>query len=155
MNKSIYDIEFDNIKGDKTTLSEYKGKVILIVNTASKCGLTPQFEGLEKMYEEYKEQGLVIIGFPCNQFLKQDPGTNAEILEFCSVNYNVSFPMMAKIDVNGSEEHDLYKYLKSKKSGKIKWNFTKFLVDRQGNVIGRFAPTTKPSKIAKKLIKIL
>lgn len=152
MNAPIYDIPVKTIDGRETTLAEYKGKVMLIVNVASKCGFTSQYKGLEAVYQKYRSQGLVVLGFPCNQFGGQEPGTEAEIESFCSLNYGVSFPMFAKIDVNGSNEHPLYAYLKSQKGGllgfdSIKWNFTKFLVDRSGNVVERYAPTSTPESI--------
>lgn len=138
--------------GDTVNLDDFSGKVLLVVNTASKCGFTPQFDGLERLYQEYKDRGFYIIGFPCNQFAQQDPGTNQEISEFCRLNYGVSFPMMAKVDVNGDNESPVYTYLKSEKKGvlasKIKWNFTKFLICRDGTVLKRYSPTTDPSKIA-------
>ena len=131
--------------------ADYQGKVLLIVNTASKCGFTPQFEGLEALYQQYQEQGLVVIGFPCNQFGAQDPGTNEEIGAFCQKNYGVSFPMMAKIDVNGKDAHPIFDWLKDQKGGLltdgIKWNFTKFLIGTDGQVIDRYAPTTKPDAL--------
>lgn len=156
----IYDFQVTNIKGEQVDLQDYKGKVLLIVNTASKCGFTPQFEGLEKLYEKYRDQGLEVLGFPCNQFLKQDPGSNDEIAEFCSLNYGVSFPMFAKIDVNGPETHPLYAYLKQEAKGvlgseKIKWNFTKFLVNRDGQVQKRYAPNTEPKDMAKDVEALL
>ena len=130
------------------SMSEYKGKTIIIVNTASKCGFTPQFEGLEKLYEKYKDQELVILGFPCNQFGKQEPGVGEEIQEFCQINYGVTFPIFDKINVNGSDTHPIFKYLKSNLGGflgsSIKWNFTKFVIDKNGKPIKRFGPTTKP-----------
>ena len=134
--------------------------MLLIVNTASKCGFTPQFEGLEKVFEQYKAQGLVVIGFPCNQFASQDPGSNSEIGEFCQRNYGVSFPMMAKIDVNGADAHPLYKYLSKEAKGllgteAIKWNFTKFLIGRDGRVLDRYAPTTKPEDMRADIEKAL
>lgn len=151
---AIYDIPVTTIKGEEKDLSEFKGKVLLIVNTASKCGFTPQFKGLEKLYEAYKDQGLEILGFPCNQFLSQDPGDNAQISEFCELNYGVTFPMFSKVEVNGPGTHPLFDLLKSEAKGmlgteKIKWNFTKFLVDANGNVKGRYAPKTEPKEIAK------
>ncbi len=157
---SIHPFEIESITGKSTKLESYKGKVILIVNTASKCGLTPQFEGLEKLYNQYKDQGLEILGFPCNQFGRQDPGSNDEIQEFCLINYGVSFPMHAKIDVNGNNTHPLFQHLKSEAPGvmgsqKIKWNFTKFLVGKDGEVLERFAPATKPEKLAKAIEKAL
>ena len=153
MSEDIYSIPLKKINGDEVSLEEYKGKVLLIVNTASKCGFTPQFEGLEKLYKRYVDKGLVILGFPSNQFLHQDPGSNDEISEFCSLNYGVTFPMFGKIDVNGPSTHPLYATLKQSAKGllgseKVKWNFTKFLVDKEGNVVKRFPPTTEPSKLA-------
>lgn len=150
---SIYDFEVNTISGKQVPLSDYKGKVLLIVNTASKCGFTPQFTGLETLYSELHDEGLDVLGFPCNQFLKQDPGNDSEISEFCSLNYGVTFPMFSKIEVNGDNAHPLYTYLKSEAKGllgseKIKWNFTKFLVDREGGVIKRYAPNTEPKDIA-------
>ena len=149
---SIYDYEVNTISGKTVPLADYKGKVLLIVNTASKCGFTPQFTGLETLYTDLKEQGLDILGFPCNQFLKQDPGSDSEISEFCSLNYGVTFPMFSKIEVNGDNTHPLYKYLKKEAKGmlgseKIKWNFTKFLINRDGEVIKRYAPNTEPKDI--------
>jgi glutathione peroxidase len=149
---NVYDFEADTISGQASKLDEYKGKVLLVVNTASKCGLTPQFKGLEELHNKYKDKGLQIIGFPCNQFGHQDPGSNDEIQEFCQMNYGVSFPMFAKIDVNGDNTHPLYQHLKTEAPGllgseKIKWNFTKFLVNKNGEVIKRFAPATKPEKL--------
>lgn len=160
MENSIYDIPLKKINGEEVNLEQYKGKVLLIVNTASKCGFTPQFEGLEKLYKEYVDRGLVILGFPSNQFLHQDPGSNEEISEFCSLNYGVTFPMFAKIDVNGDATHPLYENLKKSAKGvmgseKIKWNFTKFLVDKNGNVVKRFPPTTEPSKLVPTIEKLL
>jgi len=144
---SIYDIPLKDIDGRKTTLKPYQGKVLLIVNVASKCGFTPQYAALESLFEKYKDQGLVILGFPCNQFLGQDPGTNAEIKQFCTSKYNVTFPMFEKIEVNGGNRHPLYVLLAGKdspQSGLIKWNFTKFLISRDGKILDRFAPITKP-----------
>lgn len=157
---NVYDYSATTISGKEVSIADYKGKVLLVVNTASKCGLTPQFKDLEALYEKYKDQGLMILGFPCNQFLSQDPGSNEEISEFCQLNYGVTFPMFAKIDVNGDEAHPLFKHLKEAAPGllgmnAIKWNFTKFLVDRQGNVIERYAPTTVPLDIAKDIEKLL
>ena len=144
----FYNLEAKKISGETVLMSEYKGKTIIIVNTASKCGFTPQFEGLEKLYEKYKEQGLVILGFPCNQFGKQEPGVGEEIQEFCQINYGVTFPIFEKINVNGSDTHPIFKYLKSNLGGflgnSIKWNFTKFVIDKNGKPIKRFGPTTKP-----------
>ncbi|MGE6480551.1 glutathione peroxidase [Psychrobacter namhaensis] len=147
----ICEFTAERMDGTSQAFSDYQGQVLLIVNTASKCGFTPQFEGLEALYQQYKEQGLVVIGFPCNQFGSQDSGSNDEIGEFCQKNYGVSFPMMAKVDVNGDEAHPLFKWLKSQKGGVltdgIKWNFTKFLIGNDGQVIERYAPTTKPDAI--------
>lgn len=160
MSGTIYDFEVETINGKKVKLDSYKDKPILIVNTASKCGLTPQYEGLEALYEEYQDQGLVILGFPCNQFGRQEPGSESDIEEFCQLNYGVSFPMFAKIDVNGSNTAPIYKYLKKSSKGilgseKIKWNFTKFLVNREGEVVERFAPTVKPKDLAGKIEALL
>jgi glutathione peroxidase len=149
---AIYDFECPRLNGKNQKLSDYKGQVLLVVNTASKCGFTPQFEGLEKLYQDLKDKGLAILGFPCNQFGKQDPGSNDEIGDFCQINYGVSFPMFAKIDVNGSDTAPIYKHLKAERPGilgteRIKWNFTKFLVDRDGMVVQRFASKDKPEAI--------
>ena len=148
---TVYDFSCQTTGGQEKSLSDYEGKVLLVVNTASKCGFTPQFGGLEEMYEKYKDKGLVILGFPCNQFGKQDPGSNDEIQEFCQLNYGVSFPMFGKIDVNGSAADPLFKHLKKEAPGmltnNIKWNFTKFLVDSSGKVVKRYAPTVKPKDI--------
>jgi glutathione peroxidase len=149
---SIYEFEATDISGKKKRLSAHKGKVILVVNTASACGYTPQFAGLEKLWEDYKDQGLVIIGFPSNEFGAQDPGSNEEIASFCQINYGVSFPMMAKVEVNGSNAHPLWDWLKGEAPGllgtrNIKWNFTKFLVDKSGQVIARYAPADEPEKL--------
>ena len=145
---NFYDSEAKKINGEMVSMSEYKGKTVIVVNTASKCGFTPQFEGLEKLYEKYKDQGLVILGFPCNQFGKQEPGVGEEIQEFCQVNYGVSFPIFDKVNVNGSSTHPIFKYLKSNLGGflgsSIKWNFTKFVIDNNGKPIKRFSPITKP-----------
>ena len=148
---NFYDFSAKEMDGQDIKMEQYKGKVVLVVNTASKCGLTPQFEGLEKLYNEYKEQGLEILGFPCNQFAKQDSGSNEEIQQFCLLNYGVSFTMFEKINVNGQNAHPLYKYLKNEEKGflgkEIKWNFTKFLINKDGEVIKRYAPTVLPIKI--------
>jgi glutathione peroxidase len=151
--QSIGDFDARTIDGKTVKLSAYKGKVLLIVNTASACGFTPQFGGLEKLWEQYKDQGLVVLGFPSNEFGSQDPGSNDEIASFCQVNYGVSFPMMAKIEVNGGGAHPLYKWLTKEAPGflgtqGIKWNFTKFLVGRDGQVIKRYAPQDAPEKLA-------
>ena len=157
---NVYDFKAEKLEGGEQSLSEYEGKVLLIVNTASKCGFTPQFDGLEKVFEKYKDQGLVVLGFPCNQFASQDPASNSEIGEFCQRNYGVSFPMFAKIDVNGNNAHPLYKYLTKEAKGvlgteAVKWNFTKFLVGRDGNVIDRYATATKPEAMTKDIEKAL
>ena len=159
MNNSIYDFTVKQINGKEIQLSEFIGKILLIVNTASKCGFTPQFEGLEKLYNKYSDKGFTVLGFPCNQFKNQDPDTDENIMSFCTLNYSVTFPMFSKIEVNGKNQHPLYKFLKEKRSGfisgAIKWNFTKFLVDREGNVIQRFAPSTDPAEIEKYIENIL
>ena len=156
---NIYDFEVKNADGQMVSLSEFKGKVMLIVNTATGCGFTPQYEGLEKLYREYKEQGLEILDFPCNQFGNQAPGSMSEIKEFCQLSYDTSFPLFEKIEVNGEQEAPLYTFLKSQKGGafgkKIKWNFTKFLLDREGQVIERFAPTVTPDKMESKIVELL
>ena len=157
---SVYDFKCKTSNGQAKSLADYRGKVLLIVNTASKCGLTPQFEGLEKLHEKYQGKGLAILGFPCNQFGHQDPGSNAEILEFCQLNYAVKFPMFAKIEVNGANADPLYKHLKQEAPGllgsqAIKWNFTKFLVDRSGKVVERFAPTVTPEELEQKAVALL
>ena len=149
---SAYDFEAETLDGKPAPLGDYRGKVLLIVNTASKCGFTPQYEGLEALYRKHKDQGFAVLGFPCNQFGAQEPGDAAEIASFCSLTYDVSFPMMAKIDVNGPQTHPLYAFLKHEQKGilgseGIKWNFTKFLVDREGRVVRRFAPTDKPESL--------
>ena len=155
----FYDFKARKMNGQEVSMNEYEGKVILVVNTASKCGLTPQFKELQEIYEEYKSKGLEILGFPCNQFAKQDSGSNEEIHEFCQLNYGVSFNMFEKIDVNGENAHPLYKFLRKEAKGifsdKIKWNFTKFLIDCQGNIIKRYAPTVKPDKIKEDIEKLL
>ncbi len=148
---AIYDFSAERLEGGEQHFADYKGKVLLIVNTASKCGFTPQFEGLEALYQQYKDQGLVVIGFPCNQFGAQEPGTHDEIGAFCQKNYGVGFPMMAKVDVNGRNAHPIFAWLKDQKGGLltdgIKWNFTKFLIGTDGQVIERYAPTTKPEAL--------
>lgn len=147
---NIYDFSVQKADGSYQSLSDFKGKTVLIVNTASKCGFTKQFDGLEKLYEKYKDKGFVILGFPCNQFLKQDPGTNEEIQEFCRINFGVTFPVFAKIDVRGKTQHPLYHYL-TKESGEfkgaIKWNFTKFLIDSEGRIVKRYASPETPEEI--------
>ena len=157
---AIHDIAVRRIDGSETTLAEYAGKVMLIVNVASKCGFTPQYAGLEALWRDYGKRGLVVLGFPCNQFGAQEPGSEAEIGQFCRLTYDVSFPMFAKVDVNGSHTHPLYEYLKSAAPGllgieMIKWNFTKFLVDREGKVVARHAPNTDPRDIAADIEKLL
>jgi glutathione peroxidase len=157
---SIYDYSAETLSGQPAPLADYRGKVVLIVNTASKCGFTPQYEGLEALYRKYADKGLVVLGFPCNQFGAQEPGNAEEIQNFCSLTYDVTFPMFAKIEVNGPKAHPLYEYLKHEKKGPlgsegIKWNFTKFLVGRDGEVVERFAPTTKPEDISGAIEKLL
>ena len=155
-----FSTEITTLGGKTKNLEDYKGSVILVVNTASKCGFTPQYKGLEALYQKYKDQGFVVLGFPCNQFGKQEPGSESEIQEFCQINYGVSFPMHAKIDVNGSNTHPLFRQLKSAAPGllgteAIKWNFTKFLIDRQGNVVERYGSNTDPADIAPKIESLL
>ena len=157
---SIYDFEAQTITGKPVKLDQFKGRVLLIVNTASACGFTPQFGGLEQLWKDYEAKGLTVLGFPCNQFGAQDPGDNGEIAEFCQLNYGVSFPMMAKVDVNGNDAHPLWQWLKGEKRGllgteMIKWNFTKFLVGRDGKVIARYAPTDEPAKLRGDIEKAL
>ncbi len=155
----IYDYTVKDTKGQEVSLSEYKGKVLLIVNTATGCGFTPQYEGLQKLYDTYQKDGFEILDFPCNQFGNQAPGSDDEIVEFCQMKYNTTFKQFSKIEVNGDNESPLYTYLKSQKGGalgkKIKWNFTKFLVDREGNVVDRFGPSEKPEKIESDIKKLL
>lgn len=155
----FYDFSAIKMNGEKVKMSEFKGKVVLVVNTASKCGLTPQFMELEELNKKYKAKGLEILGFPCNQFAKQDPGSNSDIQEFCLLNYGVTFKMFQKIDVNGAEAHPLYKFLKHEQkgifNGEIKWNFTKFLIDSEGNVVRRYAPTVKPLMIESAISALL
>lgn len=155
----ITDFKIKQADGSPESLSTYLGKVLLIVNTASKCGFTPQYEGLEKLHQEYHDQGLEILAFPCNQFGDQEPGDAEEIKNFCSLNYDVSFPLMAKIDVNGGDADPLWDYLKSEKSGllgsRIKWNFTKFLVDREGAVVARHGPAVKPEQLKSEIEELL
>jgi glutathione peroxidase len=160
MSESIYDFSAVNIQGNEVRLSDYEGKVLLIVNTASKCGFTPQFKGLETLYRQYKDKGLEILGFPCNQFANQDPGSNEEIKRFCEINYGVTFQMFVKVDVNGDNAHPLFKFLKKRAPGfmgieAVKWNFTKFLVDRNGKVIDRYAPADTPEKFAEDIAQLL
>ncbi|WP_088103233.1 glutathione peroxidase [Halalkalibacter urbisdiaboli] len=156
---SIHDFTVKTPKGEEVSLSVYKGQVLLIVNTATKCGLAPQFEGLERLYQSYKVEGFSILGFPCNQFMKQEPVGNNEMQETCKINFGVTFPLFSKIKVNGSDAHPLYQYLKQEQKGllsnEIKWNFTKFLVDRQGNVVKRFGPNISPEKIEDDIVALL
>ena len=160
MTKSIYSFQVRSIDGKIQTLDAYKDKVLLIVNVASKCGFTPQYTGLEKLYEKYKDRGFVVLGFPCNQFGAQEPGSEEEIKSFCDLTYKTTFPLFAKIEVNGDNTHPLYQFLKKAEPGvlgteAIKWNFTKFLVDKSGKVLKRYAPTTKPEDLAPEIEKIL
>ena len=157
---SIYDLSVTDIDGQPKRMRDFAGKALLIVNTASKCGFTPQYTGLEQLHNTYKDQGLVVLGFPCDQFGNQEPGDEAEIKSFCSLTYNVSFPMFSKIDVNGANASPLFEHLKTQSPGifgteRIKWNFTKFLVDRNGRVVDRFAPTTKPEDLAGRIEAVL
>ena len=157
---SIYDFNVKTIDGEEISMAKYKGKVLLIVNVASKCGFTSQYEGLEKLFEKYKNENFMILGFPSNQFANQEPATNEKIKEFCSLTYDVKFDMFAKIDVNGENAAPIYKFLKSNQKGilgtqDIKWNFTKFLVDKDGNIVDRYASTTTPESIEKDIIKLL
>lgn len=156
---NFYNLEAKDIQGQIHKMSEFEGKFILIVNTASQCGFTYQYEGLEKLYQKYKEKGLVVLGFPCNQFGQQEPKSENEIAKFCKVNYGVTFPMFSKINVNGSETHPIYQYLKKQKwgilGGRINWNFTKFLLDRNGKVLNRYSSQIKPEIIEKDLIRII
>jgi glutathione peroxidase len=160
MTSTIYDIKVTDIDGVETSLAGYKDKVMLIVNVASKCGFTKQYAGLEELYRQYKDKGLVVLGFPCNQFANQESGSEAQIKEFCSLTYQVDFPMFSKIDVNGDKAHPLYKFLKKEASGvlgseAIKWNFTKFLVNKQGEVVERFGSITAPAKLVTHIDKLL
>jgi glutathione peroxidase len=160
MTSPLYTIPVTTITGQETTLQSYEGNVLLIVNTASKCGLTPQYEGLQQLYTTYHAQGFAVLGFPCNQFNHQEPGTEQEISTFCKTKYDVTFPLFAKIAVNGADTHPLYVYLKKEAPGllgsqSIKWNFTKFLVDRQGTVVKRFAPTDAPTALGEDIVALL
>ena len=156
---SIYDFTVKGRAGEDVSLSTYKGKVLLVVNTATGCGFTPQYEGLQKLYDKHKDKGFEILDFPCNQFANQAPGTIEEIQSFCTLNYGTTFPRFAKIDVNGKNASDLFKFLKKEKKSalgsSIKWNFTKFLIDREGNVVKRFAPTDKPESIEQDIVALL
>lgn len=159
MNTSFYDLSVKKPNGETIQMSEFKGKAILVVNTATKCGLAPQFEGLEELHQKYKDSGLIVLGFPSNQFLNQEPETNETVEEACKINFGVTFPLTEKIDVNGKNTHPVFRYLKSQKGGllgsRIKWNFTKFLIDKNGKVIERYAPIDTPDKIEKDIQKVL
>jgi glutathione peroxidase len=157
---SVYDFSAKTLSGEEKALADYRGQPLLIVNTASKCGFTPQYQGLETLHERYAGRGLAVLGFPCNQFGAQEPGDAAEIANFCSLTYDVDFPMFAKIDVNGPEAHPLYRYLRKAARGllgsqRIKWNFTKFLIDRNGHPVHRYAPTTKPEALTSAIERLL
>jgi glutathione peroxidase len=160
MSNTLFDIPVTTIKGEQKTLADFGGKAVLVVNTASKCGFTPQYKGLESVWQQYKDQGLVVLGFPCNQFGKQEPGDEGAISEFCELNFGVSFPLFKKVDVNGSDAHPLFVNLKKSAPGLlgsqgIKWNFTKFLLSADGQVIKRFAPTTKPEDLTAEIEALL
>jgi glutathione peroxidase len=159
MTNNFYQFKANSLPGKEIGMEEFKGKTILVVNTASKCGFTPQFEGLEKLYQKFLQKGFVVLGFPCNQFANQEPGDEQSITEVCQINYGVTFPMFAKVDVNGENAHPLFKYLKNELGGwfgsNIKWNFTKFLIDANGKPIRRFSPATKPEKIDRYLEKLI
>lgn len=157
---TVYDFSAKRLGGEETSLEDFRGTVLLIVNVASKCGFTPQYEGLEALYRTYAPKGFAVLGFPCNQFGAQEPGDAGEIAQFCSLTYDVTFPLFDKIEVNGAGAHPLYEFLKREQKGilgtePIKWNFTKFLIDREGQVVGRFAPTTKPSEITPEIERLL
>lgn len=157
--QSLYELSFTDNKGNEVSLDAYRGKPVLIVNTASKCGFTPQYDGLQKIHEELGSEGLVVLGFPCDQFAHQEPGDDTQIEEFCSINYGVNFPLSTKVDVNGSKTHPVFKFLKKNAGGMlgsaIKWNFTKFLVSPDGTTVQRFAPTTKPQDLKPEVLKLL
>lgn len=159
MEKKFYSFKALSLKGKEISMDQYKGKVVVIVNTASKCGFTPQYADLEKLYQQYKDKGLVILGFPCNQFGKQEPGTAKDISEGCLINYGVSFPMFSKVDVNGNNAHPLFRYLKSILPGfisnSVKWNFTKFVIDTEGNPVKRYAPITSPLRMEELIVSLL
>lgn len=159
MENNFYQFTAKSLQGKEIDMEAFKGKTVLVVNTASKCGFTPQYAGLEELHEKYKDKGLAILGFPCNQFGNQEPGDEKSISEGCLINYGVTFQMFSKVDVNGDNAHPLFKYLKNELGGtfgkKIKWNFTKFLIDQNGNPVKRFAPTTKPEKLEPEIIKLL
>lgn len=157
---TIYEFEVNKINGETISLEEYKGKVMIIVNTASKCGFSPQYDDLQSLYVQYKEDGVVVLGFPCNQFLNQEPGDDLEIDSYCKLNHGVTFPMFAKVNVKGKEAHPLFSYLTENAPGvmgskSIKWNFTKFLIDRNGNIVSRFAPKTKPLEMEEDIKKLI
>ncbi|CAH1217243.1 Hydroperoxy fatty acid reductase gpx1 [Paenibacillus auburnensis] len=157
---SIYDFEANTLRGQEESLSKYKGKVLLVVNTASKCGFTPQYKGLQEVYDKFKDRGFEVLGFPSNQFAGQEPGESEDIAEFCEINYGVTFPMYEKVDVKGDDAHPLFKYLSKEAPGvlgskSVKWNFTKFLVDQEGRVLKRFAPQTTPDQIEADIAKLL
>ncbi|MEC0300412.1 glutathione peroxidase [Peribacillus frigoritolerans] len=157
---SIYEFEVNKINGETISLEEYKGKVMIIVNTASKCGFSPQYDDLQSLYVQYKEDGVVVLGFPCNQFLNQEPGDDLEIDSYCKLNHGVTFPMFAKVNVKGKEAHPLFSFLTENAPGvmgskSIKWNFTKFLIDRNGNIVSRFAPKTKPLEMEEDIKKLI
>jgi glutathione peroxidase len=152
---NIYDFSVEDADGKDQSLSQFQGKLVLIVNTASKCGFTPQYKGLQELYNQWQAQGLEILAFPCNQFGGQEPGDNAAIQDFCELTYGITFPVFAKIDVNGDNSHPLYKYLRSQKGDDIKWNFTKFLVDRNGEVLDRYSSKTTPQEIGVEIEKLL
>ena len=157
---TVYDFSAKTITGEEKSLQDYEGKALLIVNVASKCGFTPQYKGLQEVYDKYKDQGLEILGFPCNQFGGQEPGTEADITSFCELNYGVNFPMFAKVDVKGDKAHPLYTYMTEQAPGllgmkAVKWNFTKFLIGKDGKVVGRFAPQTKPVDLEVEIKKVL
>ena len=163
LRQTVYDFSAVSVDGHEVPLAQYNGKLLVIVNTASQCGFTPQYAGLEALYKEYRDRGVVVLGFPCNQFGRQEPGSEAEIAQFCELNYGVSFPLFAKIDVNGPDAHPLFKFLKAQQGGilgaiglgAIKWNFTKFLVDTRGNVAARFAPAVTPASLKPEIDKLL
>lgn len=160
MSQSVYDFKVRNIEGNEVPLSEFQGKALLIVNVASKCGFTPQYKELEEVYRTYKDSGLEVLAFPCNQFGEQEPGNPDEIKNFCSLNYDVTFPLFAKVDVNGNKEEPLFKFLKESLPGilgtkAVKWNFTKFLVDKNGHPVARYAPNDKPKSLIEDIKKIL
>lgn len=155
----IYDISLTTLQGETISMADFKGEVLLVVNTASKCGFTPQFKGLQTLYETYHDKGFYVLGFPCNQFAGQEPGSKEDIQQVCAINYGVTFPMFQKVDVNGKHAHPLFRFLKKKQSGfagkAIKWNFTKFLIDPSGNPVKRYAPVTRPENLTKDIEQLL